>query len=59
MKRTFLNLSALVLALVMLLTVLSGCQNPGITDNNEESTESTENTDSTTITQSAQIKTTL
>ena len=59
MKKTFLNLSALVLALVMLLSVLSGCQNPGITDNNEESTESTENTDSTTITQSAQIKTTI
>ena len=53
MKKNFLRLSALVLALVMLLAVLSGCKNPSGTVNNGG------NNDNTTVTDPIQITTTI
>ena len=56
MKKTIFRLSALVLALVMLLAVLSGCKNPsGAVDNGGNGG----NTDNTTITAPIQITTTI
>ena len=45
MKKTFFRLSALMLALVMLLTLLSGCNTPSNTVNDETNISNTENTD--------------
>ena len=56
MKKTIFRLSALVLALVMLLAMLSGCKNPsGAVDNGGNGG----NTDNTTITAPIQITTTI
>ena len=62
MKKTFLRLSALVLAVVMLLAVLGGCKNPsGTVDNggNGGNTDYTDNTDHSTVTEPIQITTTI
>ena len=50
MKKTFSRLSALILALVMLLTVFVGCNKPG---------GNPDNTDTSTVTESIQITTTI
>ena len=55
MKNTVSRLSALLLALVMLLTVLAGCNNPSGTAD----TNITDNTDTPTVTEPIQIKTTI
>ena len=55
MKNTVSRLSALILALVMLLTVLVGCNNPSGTAD----TNITDNTDTPTVTEPIQIKTTI
>ena len=47
MKKTFFRLSALMLALVMLLAVLGGCSNSDSTANNGSNTDHVENTDNT------------
>ena len=54
MQKTFFRLSALVLALVMLLAVLGGCKNPSGTVDNGGNTD---NPGNTTITEPIQIKT--
>ena len=71
MKTIKFRLSALLLALVMLLTVLVGCNNPSgtvdnggnsnITDNttNTDDTNSSDNNDDSTVTEPIQIKTTI
>ena len=71
MKNTVSRLSALILALVMLLTVLVGCNNPSgtvdnggnsnITDNttNTDDTNNSDNNDDSTVTEPIQIKTTI
>ena len=59
MKKTFLRLSALVLALVMLLAVLGGCKNPSGTVDNGGNTDNTDNPGNTTITEPIQITTTI
>ena len=71
MKNTVSRLSALLLALVMLLTVLVGCNNPSgtvdnggnsnITDNttNTDDTNNSDNNDDSTVTEPIQIKTTI
>ena len=61
MKKTFFRLTALVLALVMLLAVLGGCKNPGSTVDNggNGDTDYTENTDNPTVTNPIQITTTI
>ena len=56
MKKTFLRLSALVLALVMLVAVLVGCKNPSGT---ADSSGKPDNTDNPTGTQPIQITTTI
>ena len=53
MKKTIFRLTALVLAVVMLLALLSGCQNPSGTVDNEG------NGGNTTVTQPIQITTTI
>ena len=71
MKTINFRLSALLLALVMLLTVLVGCNNPSgtvdnggnsnITDNttNTDDTNNSDNNDDSTVTEPIQIKTTI
>ena len=71
MKTIKFRLSALLLALVMLLTVLVGCNNPSgtvdnggnsnITDNttNTDDTNNPDNNDDSTVTEPIQIKTTI
>ena len=71
MKTIKFRLSALLLALVMLLTVLVGCNNPSgtvdnggnsnITDNttNTDDTNNSDNNDDSTVTEPIQIKTTI
>ena len=64
MKKTFLRLSALVLALVMLLAVLGGCNKPsGTVDNGgSDSTDYSDNTtnaDNPSVAEPAQITTTI
>lgn len=54
MQKTFFRLSALVLALVMLLAVLGGCKNPSGTVDNGGNTD---NPGNSTITEPIQIKT--
>ena len=55
MKNTVSRLSALILALVMLLTMLVGCNNPSDTTD----TNITDNTDTPAVTESIQITTTI
>jgi hypothetical protein len=57
MRKTFLRLSALVLALIMLLAVLGGCTNPGGTVNNNDTGDITDQTDNSTAAESIQITT--
>ena len=62
MKNTISRLSALILALIMLLTALVGCNNPsGAVDDggNSNITDNTNNTDDTTVTDPIQINTTI
>mgnify|MGYP003310987492 CR=1 FL=1 len=59
MKKTIFRLSALVLALVMLLAVLGGCKNPNGTVDNGGNTDNTDNPGNTTITEPIRIKTTI
>ena len=71
MKKTIFRLSALVLALVMLLTVLGGCKAPDGTVNNggngsntdytdnTNNTDSTDSTDNSTVTEPIKITTTI
>lgn len=64
MKKTFLRLSALVLALVMLLAVLGGCNKPSDTVDNGGSdstdySDNTTNTDNPSVAEPAQITTTI
>ena len=64
MKKTFLRLSALVLALVMLLAVLGGCNKPSGTVDNESSdsteySDNTTNTDNSSVAEPARITTTV
>ena len=64
MKKTFLRLSALVLALVMLLAVLGGCNKPsGTVDNggsdSTDYSDNTTNTDNPSVAEPAQITTTV
>ncbi|MBQ1963349.1 MAG: tyrosine-protein phosphatase [Clostridia bacterium] len=64
MKKTFLRLSALVLALVMLLAVLGGCNKPsGTVDNggsdSTDYSDNTTNTDNSSVAEPAQITTTI
>ena len=56
MRKIFLRLSALVLALVMLLTVLGGCNNPNGTVGNGGNPD---NTDNSTVIEPIQITTTI
>ena len=71
MKNTISRLSALILALIMLLTVLVGCNNPSdtvdnggnsnITDNttNTDDTNNSDNNDNSAVAEPIQIKTTI
>jgi protein tyrosine/serine phosphatase len=60
MKKTIFRLSALVLALVILLAVLCGCKNPSGTVGTSGNTDHTTNrTDDSTGTESIQITTTI
>ena len=68
MKKTIFRLSSLVLALVMVLAVLGGCNHPGDTDESTDCTESTaqatdtegtESTEDATVTEPIQITTTI
>ena len=59
MKNIFLRLSALVLALVMLLAVLGGCKKTDNTVNNGDGGDSTVNTDTPSVNEPIQIKTTI
>ena len=65
MKKIFFRLSALTLALVMLLAVLSGCKkNKGPVDNggtgeNTDYTDKADSTDNSTVTEPVQVTTTI
>ena len=62
MKKTFFRLSALILALVMLLTVFVGCNKPDGTINNGANpgnTDNSGNTENPTVTEPVQITTTI
>ena len=62
MKKTIFRLSALVLALVMLLAALGGCNNPNGTVNKEgngEKTDYTNHIDNSTVAEAIQITTTV
>ena len=69
MKKTIFRLSALILAMVMLLTMFVGCNDSGSKVDNDVNTEYTDNTDSTdstdstddnsTVTEPIQITTTI
>ena len=66
MKKTIFRLSALVLALVMMLAVLVGCKSPNVTVNNDEdvvdnteNVENVDNADDTAVTEATRITTTI
>ena len=68
MKKTIFRLSALLLALLMMLTALGGCNRPGDMDESTDCTESTaqatdtegtESTEDATVTEPIQITTTI
>ena len=65
MKKTILRLSALVLAILMLLTVFVGCNDSdskvdnGVNTDHTDSTDSTDSTDNSTVTEPIQITTTI
>ena len=61
MKKTFFRLSALVLALIMLLSVFIGCTKSDNTNNtnNTNNTGNSNNTDNPTVTEPIQITTTI
>ena len=65
MKKTIFRLSALVLAMVMLLAMFAGCNDSsshvdnGINTDNTDSTDPTDTTDNSTVTESIQVTTTI